>query len=183
MKENTCCIIGYCEIDITNKLILRLKAEIYSLASKGVNRFIFGSRSDLDPVCHDIITEIQKNNPDIKRIAYDCELEQSVYEKDRIAAEREYFYEHHEKVRLLGYDEIVKTPTIIAPFKTVFGMRNNKMIDDAEYCIFYYNKSAIKRPVRIEEYSNQSLLLSLVETEHAYYYAVRNNKKIINVFE
>ena len=68
IKEKTCCFIGHRKINETNEL----KEKIYNtvedlIVNQGVTSFLFGSRSDFDSLCKEIVTELQKKYPDIKR--------------------------------------------------------------------------------------------------------------------
>ena len=63
--EKSCCFIGHREIEINDELIARLTAELESLIQSGVSRFLFGSRSDFDSLCHSVVTELKKKFPQI----------------------------------------------------------------------------------------------------------------------
>lgn len=50
--------------------------------NKGVKTFLFGSRSQFNDLCHEIVTERQKKNPQIKRIIYTRRSEYKQQEKN-----------------------------------------------------------------------------------------------------
>ena len=88
--EKSCCFIGHREIEITDDLIAKVTAVIEELIQNGVSRFLFGSRSDFDSLCHSIITELKKKYPQIIRVAFDTKSESSTLERDREVEEESY---------------------------------------------------------------------------------------------
>ena len=76
MEGKVCCFIGHRKIEKSIELKQRVKDVINDLIeNKGVITFLFGSRSEFDDLCHSIVTDLQKNNPQIKRIIYTCQSE------------------------------------------------------------------------------------------------------------
>ncbi len=62
MKMNTCCFFGHMTITETEKLNLRLHTIIENLIKKeNIDTFIFGSKSQFDDLCLDIVTKIKEN--------------------------------------------------------------------------------------------------------------------------
>ena len=69
MLENTCCFIGHREINVTDELKEKLRVVIECLiVDENIDTFLFGSKSQFDDLCYDIVTEIKKKYPHIKRI-------------------------------------------------------------------------------------------------------------------
>ena len=64
MESKVCCFIGHRKIDKSVELTQIVSDIINDLMeNKGVATFLFGSRSEFDDLCHSIVTELQKNNP------------------------------------------------------------------------------------------------------------------------
>ena len=89
MEGKVCCFIGHRKIEKSVELTQRVRAVINDLIeNKGVNTFLFGSRSEFDDLCHEIVTELQKNNPQIKRIMYTCRGEYACMKEEKEERER-----------------------------------------------------------------------------------------------
>ena len=69
MNKNICCFFGHRKINITNDLINNLHITIKKLITEGdVDTFLFGSKSQFDDLCYQIISELKAIYPYIKRI-------------------------------------------------------------------------------------------------------------------
>ena len=69
MLENTCCFIGHREINATDELKKKLCLLIeHLITEESIDTFLFGSKSQFDDLCYDIVTEIKKKYSHIKRI-------------------------------------------------------------------------------------------------------------------
>ena len=55
-----CCFIGHRKICVNDDLINPLKELILKLIKIGVNNFIFGSNSEFDNLCYQIVYEYKK---------------------------------------------------------------------------------------------------------------------------
>ena len=65
----TCCFIGHRNAIGTPELCEELRKTIITLIEeKGVKWFLFGSRSKFDDLCLNMITELQQEYPEIKRM-------------------------------------------------------------------------------------------------------------------
>ena len=61
--------IGHRKIQFDNGFRLQLKKLLLSLIdNRNADTFLFGSRSDFDDLCLEVVTEIQKERPGIKRV-------------------------------------------------------------------------------------------------------------------
>ena len=61
MESKACCFIGHRKIEKSVELTQRVRAVINDLIeNKGVTTFLFGSRSEFDDLCHEIVTELQR---------------------------------------------------------------------------------------------------------------------------
>lgn len=186
--EKSCSFFGHRKIKETEELISRVRNEIENLILKyDVRVFLFGSRSDFDTLCHSIVTELREKYPDIKRKAYTCKSEACTLEKER--AYWEEVYSHFEKrtVTLLGVEEEVEHKNKYTAGKAQYVERNQAMIDDSDYCIFYYDPFYL--PPR-RKYSKRSVgdYQPKSGTQLAFDYANQRRRggkdlRIINVFE
>lgn len=96
---------------ITCKLFFAkiVKAQLVSLIeTKGVNTFLFGSRSEFDDICHEVVTELREHYPGIERIAYTCKSEWACMENEREEHERGFSKLMHKAVSLKGYESEVE---------------------------------------------------------------------------
>ena len=183
MEEKSCCFIGHRTINTNQDLVDRLQGEIINLIEKGVSRFIFGSRSEFDYLCHSIVTELKEAYPNIIRIAYDTKSESSILEKDKERFDAIYFKLSGEESNFAAYDEVIKDDKMYVSGKASYIERNELMIDASDYCIFYYDEN-YKPPVRnrSKKYACGLWTSDKSGTAIAYQYALRRKKTIINVF-
>ena len=60
MNKKTCSFIGHRKIELTDKLKQKLKVVIEDLiVNQNVLTFLFGSRSEFNTLCHNIVTELK----------------------------------------------------------------------------------------------------------------------------
>ncbi len=126
MEENKICsFFGHRDVEITDKLYAIVTAEILKSVGFGCRIFYFGGYGDFDELCYQIVTNIQKENPDlhIKRVY--C-VSQERYLSKRVR----YF----DRTR---YDEIVYlVPSFDGWYKSIY-FRNCAMIDKSSFVVFY----------------------------------------------
>ena len=140
MGGKVCCFIGHRKIERTDKLLKNLTSLIGGLIhEQGVNTFLFGSRSEFDDLCHSIVTELQKNNPQIKRIMYTCRSEYAVKKEEK--EEREGIAREVTKrdIKYKDYDGAMMSDRLWSAGKASYVERNQDMINASDYCVFYYN--------------------------------------------
>lgn len=184
----TCCFLGHRKIDETEELKSRLKSIItYLIEDEKVEVFLFGSRSDFNSLCHAIVTELKEKYPNIQRRAYTCRSETCTLEKER--AYWEEIYSHFEKrsVTLLGVEEEIEHKTKWTSGRAQYVERNQAMIDDSDFCIFYYDENYLPKR-RKSSWRDFTDYQPKSGTSIAYKYATRerkDNKKVIiyNVYE
>lgn len=65
MSENyTCCFIGHRKTEETENLKLQLKAVFENLiTAENVDTFLFGSKSQFNSICYELVTEIKEKFP------------------------------------------------------------------------------------------------------------------------
>ena len=186
--EKSCSFFGHRKIAETEELVSRVRNEIENLIlHHNVRVFLFGSRSDFDALCHSIVTELKEKYPDIKRKAYTCKSEACTLEKERAYWEEIYSYFEKRPVTLLGVEEEVEHKNKYSAGKAQYVERNQAMIDDSAYCIFYYDPLYL--PPR-RKYSKRSVgdYQPKSGTQLAMEYASRKKRAgkeltIINVYE
>ena len=116
--------IGHRKLQFDNGFRIQLKKLLLSLIdNRNADTFLFGSRSDFDDLCLEVVTEIQKERPGIKRVY--------------VRAEYPYISADYEKYLLTFYDETYMPENIIHAGKAVYIERNRHMIDSSDICLFY----------------------------------------------
>ena len=125
--ENTCCFIGHREINVTDELKEKLRVVIECLiVDENIDTFLFGSKSQFDDLCYDIVTEIKKKYPHIKRIF--------------VRAEYPYIDESYEAYLLESYEDTYFPKSVLGAGKASYVKRNCEMIDNSRFCIVYYKE-------------------------------------------
>ena len=125
--ENTCCFIGHREINVTDELKEKLHVVIKRLIiEESIDTFLFGSKSHFDNLCYDIVTEIKKKYPHIKRIF--------------VRAEYPYIDESYEAYLLESYEDTYFPKSVLGAGKASYVKRNCEMIDNSRFCIVYYKE-------------------------------------------
>lgn len=152
MPGNTCCFIGHRDINETEQLKSSLIGIIEKMIlNENVDTFLFGSKSDFNSLCLDIVTETKEKYPNIKRVyvrsQYPC-------------VEGDYL-----DYLLTFYDDTYYPERIKRAGKSVYVERNYEMIDNSRFCVFYYKPKNI-------------LATRKSGTKIAYEYAVKNKKEI-----
>lgn len=178
MQIKTCCFIGHRHIPNEEKVQTELEELIERLIiEENVQIFNFGSRSDFDALCHQVVTDLKEKYKNIKRVAYTCRSESCTLESER--AYWEEIYSHFEKrpVTLLGVEEEKEHKTKYDSGKASYVERNYAMIDDSDICVFYYNETY--QPQRRKEYKGAfGTYQPKSGTKIAYDYAMRKSRSL-----
>ncbi|MBR0060585.1 MAG: DUF1273 family protein [Selenomonadaceae bacterium] len=183
IEGKSCCFIGHREMEITDELTSRLTREIEKLINGGVCRFIFGSRSSFDFLCHSVVSELKKRYPKIVRIAYTTFHECVVLEKDLERHNEVMSFFLKKEVHDNGYEEEITPEKLRKSGRAAYVERNRMMIDDSDYCVFYYDETyRPKRKKLSRKYVCNILSSARSGTALAYSYALRKKKTIINVY-
>lgn len=154
-EKNTCCFFGHRKIVITEELVEFLYSTIENLIiEKNVKIFLFGSKSEFDNLCHNVVTELKEKNADIKRIY--------------VRAEYPYIDDEYRQYLLQGYEDTYFPDKIIRAGKASYIERNYEMIEKSNYCIVYYDE-------------NYAPAKTKSGTKTAYEYAKRKGLCIVNV--
>lgn len=176
------CFIGHRTIDNAEQIKNKLHHTITTLIENGADTFLFGSRSDFDALCHRVVTELQEQFPNLKRICYNTQHETVFISKEERKS-YEQFFSHMVKheVHFTDYEESVSSKISINANKNTYIMRNKEMIDNSDVCVFYFNKDYLP-PKR--KTSNKFLPDHQPKsgTSIAFAYAMRSKKQIYNIF-
>ena len=128
MHQNTCCFFGHREIKETEELKLKLNEVIEKLiVEKGVDTFLFGSKSSFNGLCLSLVSGIKEKYPHIKRIY--------------VRAEYPDISEDYKNYLLGSYEDTYYPERIIDSGRAVYVERNYEMINKSQYCIVYYDEA------------------------------------------
>ncbi len=155
MKNNTCCFFGHRKIKETEELKSKL-IEINEklIVENSVDTFLFGSKSQFNSLCQEIVTELKEKYPHIKRVY--------------VRAEYPHISEHYKNYLLESYEDTYYPEKIMNSGKAAYVERNYEMIDNSHYCIVYYDEPNVS-------YTRKS------GTKIALDYAIKKHKNIIKV--
>ena len=127
MNKNACCFLGHRKIDKPEEIQSQLTTIIEELiVDEKVDTFLFGSKSQFNSLCQETVSEIKKKHPHIKRIY--------------VRAEYPYINESYKNYLLRHYEETYYPEKILKAGKSTYIKRNYEMIDNSNYCIFYYDE-------------------------------------------
>ena len=76
------CFIGHRKVADVEQIKSKLRDTISMLISNGADTFIFGSRSDFDTLCWEVVTKLQEQFPHLKRISYNAPHETAFTSKE-----------------------------------------------------------------------------------------------------
>ena len=182
-KHKTCSFFGHRKAKCTD-LIMKKVSEIVEnlIIYCGVRVFLFGSRSAFDRLCHLVVTQLKEKYPEIKRVAYTCKSEMCILESEKGAWEKRFALLQRTNVVLLGVEEEFDHKTKYTAGKASYIERNQAMVNDSDYCVFYYDENYL--PER-RKYTRESAgeYQPNSGTALAYAYAKRKNKTLINVYQ
>lgn len=177
-----CSFLGHRKIKITEELKQKLKEIVeYLIVYHNVLYFLFGSNSEFDCLAHAVVTELKEKYPNIKRIAYTCKSETCILEGEKEKWEKVYFNVLKKDVYLLAVEEECEHKTKYTAGKASYVERNHAMINDSDFCVFYYDENY--KP-EMRKYSKRDFCYYQPKsgTALAYAYAMQKKKNIINVF-
>lgn len=124
----TCCFIGHREICNTSALRNQLYQLIEKLITdKHVDVFLFGSKSKFNSLCYALTTQLKRQYPHIRR----------VYVRSEFPVIRD----DYQNYLMECYEDSYYPEDIIGAGRSVYIKRNEIMIDQSQYCIFYYQES------------------------------------------
>ncbi len=167
MNKTTCCFLGHRKIDITNEQRIKLYNVIETLIVKyGIDTFLFGDKSQFNDLCYEIVSELKKNYPYLKRIY--------------VRAQSPYINDAYKAYLLKNYEDTYYPNSVIKAGRLSYIKRNYEMINESEYCIIYFNKDYVPTKQKNENICPRQTKSG---TQIAYDYALKSQRKIINIFD
>ncbi len=162
-KIKSVCFIGHRKIAITDKLITDLTTVVERLIADGVDVFNFGSHSQFDSLCYEIVSRQREQCPQIQRVHY-CVA-----------------YENYTNAGLNDlYEQEIDCTAALTANKHTYFVRNQVMIDHSEICVFYYDPNYLPPP-RKNSKRDLTTYQPRSGTALAFQYAKSKNKNIINL--
>jgi len=155
MQKTTCCFFGHREINETEELKQQLCSIIENLILEGkVDTFLFGSKSQFNNLCYELVSRFKEKYPDIKRIYVRAEFPQ--------------IDESYKAYLLESYEDTYFPQKILGAGRATYVERNCEMISKSNFCIVYFQG----------DYSSQNRKSG---TQTALDYAIKKRKKIITL--
>lgn len=155
MKERTCCFIGHRKIEDTLELRTRLCELVERLiTNEKFDTFLFGSKSEFNTLCYEVVTELKEKYPHIKRVY--------------VRAEYPYIDDNYKTFLLENYEDTYYPEKAMGAGKAVYVERNCEMINNSSVCIIYFDEKTIPTAHK----SGTKLALD---------YALKKGKRIINL--
>ncbi len=167
LKKYTCCFFGHRRIE-TNK---ELENAIYNNAEKFITNenvyvFLFGSRSQFNDLCYDVVTKLKEKYSHIQRIY--------------VRAEYPYINDDYKSYLLESYEDTYFPEKSVNAGRASYVERNQEIINKSSFCIVYYDESYL--PPRRKN-SKRDLLDYQPKsgTKIAYDYALKKGSEITNL--
>ena len=121
---HTCCVLGHREIIQTSELVVKLRNTIeHLIQDQGVDTFLFGSKSQFNSLCYELVTEMREEHPHIRRIY--------------VRGEFPVIDERYHRYLLERYEDTFYPTTLNGAGRSVYIKRNRTMIDHSKVCLFY----------------------------------------------
>ncbi len=167
MIKNSCCFFGHRKISDTEELRTKIFETVERLiVDENIDTFLFGSRSQFDSLCHELVTKSKEKHPHIKRVF--------------VRAEYPFIDENYRAFLLEDYEDTYFSEHIVNAGKASYVERNCEMIDKSSICIVYYNPD-YSPPRRRASRKDLTDYQPKSGTKIAYDYAVKKKRKIINM--
>ena len=128
MKEKTCCFFGHRTINETDELWTKITETVEKLITdENVDTFLFGSKSEFDRLCLELVTKCKEKYPHVKRIY--------------VRAEFPFINDDYLAYLLKSYDDTYYPEKLHRSGRAAYVERNYEMIRGSKYCIVYYDES------------------------------------------
>ena len=177
------CFWGHRTITDKEQVRAKLLNVISALVEKGADTFLFGSKSDFDFLCWEVVTKLKEQYPSLKRISYNAPHETSFTSKEEREHNERFFSEMlHREVLCADYEKSVNSLKSIGANKSAYIMRNREMIERSDVCVFYYNKDYLP-PKRKQSKRSAVDYQSKSGTAIAFAYALQKKKIILNLYQ
>lgn len=183
LTHKTCSFFGHRNFLPTEELKHKIKSVLEELIIKeNVHSFLFGSKSDFDYVCCLIVTELKEKYTNVKRVSYTCKSEACILETEKEKWLSIYSSVFNKEVSFLCFDEEFNFKNKFTAGRASYVERNQAMIDNSDFCVFYYNQN-YKPQIRKSSKRSNYYYQPKSGTAIAYAYAVKKKKNIINLFQ
>lgn len=157
--NKTACFIGHRKIIETEELTERLYKTIENLVIKEkVYTFLFGSKSEFDSLCLEIVTNLKEKHPFIKRVFVRAEY--PVINDSYL----DYLYKF--------YDDTYFSKSASGAGRASYVKRNYEMINKSDFCVFYYNEESLPKGRK----SGTKLALSFAKSKKKNLYVFPSSK-------
>ncbi len=166
LKNASCCFIGHRFIE-KNNIAGQVKNVIIDLIeNKNVKTFYFGTKSEFNDLCYDVLSEVKNQYNNLQRICITCKSETVVLSNEKTKMQK-LFNQYLNGKKARAFEQELKLESVLNAGRLSYIKRNEKLIDLSEYCVFYFDESYT---AKTQEPSG---------TKIAYEYALRKNKTII----
>ncbi len=167
--DKTACFFGHRKVTITEELKGRVYKEVEKMICvDGIEVFLFGSKSQFDDLCYEVVNALKNKYPYIQRVY--------------VRAEFPYIDDTYLAHLLKWYDDTYYPEKMIAAGKASYVERNREMINKSSVCLVYYDKTYLP-PRRKQSKYDLTDYQPTSGTGLAYAYAEKKKKKIINLCE
>jgi uncharacterized phage-like protein YoqJ len=167
-KEKICSFFGHRNMVATPELREKLiKTISWLITEKGVNKFLFGSKSCFDDFCQEVVKELREQYPHVRR----------VYVRMYYPELGEWYISYI----LQDFEDTYMPSRIEKAGKASYVERNQEMIDASDFCVFYYDEE-YKPPMRKHSKRELTSYQPNSGTKRAYEYAKKKKKQIINLY-
>lgn len=140
-QQSSCSFFGHRKTIITERLKQKLMEIIEDLiVNKNVKIFLFGSRSNFNELCYSVVTGLKEKYEEIKRIAFTCKSETCILENEKQKWEKIYYRLNKNESHMFVVEEEFEHETKYISGKASYIERNQAMINNSCYCIFYYDE-------------------------------------------
>ena len=168
LKSKSCCFFGHRKIDVTAELTKRLTQTVELLIrEKGVMYFYFGSKSDFNDLCFEVVADLKEKYPNIKRI----------YVRSAFPD----INDSYKNYLLQSYEETYYLEKLRGAGKASYVERNREMINRSVFCVVYYDENYTP-PRRKNSKKDLTDYQPKSGTKIAYDYAVKKKCEIMNLF-
>ena len=174
----SCSFFGHRKIEVNDTFVSNLKNLIEKLILEGITEFIFGSNSEFDDLCYQLVSKLKEKYPHIVRIFVHLSSESGITSlEEKIRIENTLYKLCQKKINLCIYEKSILSQKSISANKNAYIARNYEMIDMSDLCVFYYNENCYSETKALNQaYKTKS------GTGYAFLYAKQKKKNFINTF-
>ena len=150
--------VGHRKVEKADTLKERIMKAVKALiVEENADTFLFGSKSEFDELCYEVVTELKERYPHIKRVF--------------VRAEYEYISDSYTQYLLTLYEDTFYPEQAHGAGVLSYIKRNQVMIDMCETLVAFCNKN-FTPPTKTKS-----------GTKIAVDYARKKGKRVINLFE